>query len=1196
MKTVNLKLMLIHRGTRTHSITQIEPIGHMSLAEMMASKGIDVAVFSGELLTGLEFLERSGSDCNTVVGLYCDYENQSVVESFSKEIKKRFGSYVFLGGPQTVGLGEYFLRASQADAIMRGEGEFSLDAAISAIQNEDEAKWEAIPGMCSFRKDNTYYDNGIYPAIENLDELPIITGKIKSSQHQGINHMAVMSGRGCPFHCSFCYEGANSKNVRRRSVDSVMKEIRCRLAQNPNVKYIFFGDDTFTLDKQRVKAFCEQLTALRKEHDFVWFADAHVNIVYKYPEIVKMMVDAGLVRMQIGIESCNQHIIDIYNKKIKREDLFKVIEICKAAKLPQLVGNIIIGGALETRETLNYTFSTVNEMIKAGRGMVEVVSTFYMPFPETAMSKNPEAFGITVKDEKALTSVGDFPVVETAALNIEDICGARNEFFEENMQLMRKMLSAGEIPDEVILESYALSEKYGLSGMWQGLAYSRYPYFDAQYKARIRGDKLTKDYDRSSVFDTHPQRIAMLSLTPELAAEIPVLNGFVYSPFEFEVLTYASGKLTINEMADILFVNQQQNFANLQEFKLHLLETIKKLESVGMCVLSGALKAAGLEKEWAQQEKMVEKTVKNKVILYKLSTFGMEIAGFARNGAFLGVYGLASYLDSKGYDAYVCECRADQAGDYLKQFNLSEVIGIGFSVDFENKHVAKKVAATMTEVYGIPVLIGGPEAISLDEDYLRQSKASAIVRGEGELAMVAVLDAVKEKRSLADIPGIFYINKKDECIDRGEGPVVENLDDLPFPAYDKSITPIDYSSLYLMSSRGCPYHCVFCHEGALIRPMRQRSVENVIAEMKHFLLKYPQLNYFKFCDDTLVTNPRWLDDFCKQAKALQAVKPFQFYCEADVVSLSRRPEVLKDMVDAGLNRLQIGIESVDKDMLKVYRKNISPEMVEIVVKAAYDAGVQQVFGALLVGGPFENREHIEKNKAFGAKLLRLGPGMMEIAPSIVMPYPMTDIGLHPEKYGLTIYDKQGLGSISDYPIMDSEKMDRREIMEAYQEYLQSFVDEVKVMLNAGELSHEDILRCYKTSMAANGPKYWTNIITHHKPTLTAYYTMLARAAASRIVDVDPVELPSWRPQRMIEMWRDVNFSQGYPVLWGEALSPFEYEVMKYCTGKSTIAAIAEILYDRFGKPFGENLNELTERIIETMKVFDKKYWLLVVPF
>lgn len=1196
MKTINLKLMLIHRGTRTHSITQIEPIGHMSLAEMMASKGIEVAVFSGELLKGLEFLAATGSDGNTVVGLYCDYENQSAVESFSREIKRRYSATVLVGGPQTVGLGEDFLRASQADAIMRGEGEYSLFEAIHALQNETIEKWESIPGLCSLRSDGSYYDNGIYPAIENLDALPIITGTIKSAQHQGINHMAVMSGRGCPFHCSFCYEGGNSKNVRRRSVANVMQEIRCRLKQNPNVKYIFFGDDTFTLDKERVRSFCEQLKELRKEHDFVWFADAHVNIVIKYPEIVKMMVDAGLVRMQIGIESCNQHIIDIYNKKIKREGLFEVIEICQAAGLPQLVGNIIIGGALETRESLDYTFDTVNQMIKAGRGMVEVVSTFYMPFPETAMSKNPQAFGIYVKDEAALTSVGDFPVIETATLSIEEICAARNEFFEMNTRLMRKMLSDGEIPDEVILKSYALSEKYGLSGMWQGLAYSRYPYFDAQYKARIRGDKLTKDYDEETVFATHPQRIALLSLTPELAAEIPVLNGFVYSPFEFEVLKYSSGKVSMLEMAEILFPAYQRSFENFEAFKEHLLQTIKKLEQVGMCVLSGALTAQATDQQWQVRETTGENIVKNKFMLFKLSTIGMEIAGFSRNGAFLGIYGLASYLDANGYDAIVCECRPDQTIDYLKRYPFHEICGIGFSVDFENKHVVRKVSAAITETYQIPVLIGGPEAISLDEDYLRQSQATAIVRGEGELAMVAVLEAIKAQQSLDKIPGIFYLNESGQAIDMGEGPVVENLDELPFPAYDKSITPIDFSSLYLMSSRGCPYHCVFCHEGALKRPMRQRSVDNVIAEMKYFLQKYPELSYFKFCDDTLVTNPQWLDAFCREAKALQAIRPFQFYCEADVVSLSRRPEVLKAMVDAGLNRLQIGIETVDKEMLKVYRKNISPEMVETVVKAAYDAGVQQVFGALLVGGPFENREHIEKNKAFGAKLLRLGPGMMEIAPSIVMPYPMTDIGLHPEKYGLTIYDRQGLSSISDYPMMDSETMDRREIMGAYQEYLQSFVDEVKIMLNDGELTHEDILRCYQTALAVNGPKYWINIISHHKPTLTAYYTMLAREAASRIVDVDRQELPHWRPQRLIEMWRDVDFSQGYPLLWGEALSPFEYEIMKYATGKSTIATMTELLYERFGKPFGEGQDELMERIIETLKVFDKKYWLLVVPF
>ncbi|MEN1760516.1 radical SAM protein [Anoxynatronum sibiricum] len=1196
MKPVNVRLMLIHRGTRTNSITQIEPIGLMSLAETLACKGIDVAVFSGELLKGLAFLKETGCNTETVVGLYCDYENQSAVERFSRVIKDEFGAVVLVGGPQTVGLDESFLRESQADGVFRGEGEHSLYAAVKALEKGCRQQWETITGMCSFNKAGIYYDNGIYPPINDLDALPLITGKIKSVQHQGINHMAVISGRGCPFNCSFCYEGANSQNVRRRSVPNVMKEIRCRLKENPRVKYIFFCDDTFTLDKERVRSFCEHLKELRKEHDFVWFADAHVNVVVKHPEMVKMMVEAGLVRMQIGIESCHQPIIDVYNKNVTREGFFRVIEICQAAGLPQLVGNIIIGGALETRETLQETFDTVEEMLKAGPGMMEVVSTFYMPYPETAMSKNPEKFGLIVKDEKAITSVGDYPVVATETLSVEEICAARNAFFEMNTRLMQKLFREGEVPDAAILESYKLSETYGVTGLWQSMAYAHYPYFNAQYKARVRGDKLTSDYDPETVFDTYPQRISLLSLTPELAREIPVLNGFVYSPFEFEVLTYTSGKLTMLEMAEVLYPKYHNSFEDFNGFKVHLLETIKKLEGAGMCVLSGPLKPKTAVPDGTHQPQSGACQVKNRVVLFKISTIGMQMAGSAQNGAFLGLYGLASYLDENGYEAVVCECRGDEAMDYLERLPLDEISAIGFSVDFENKHAAKKVSAAMVQTYGIPVLMGGPEALSLDEDYLRRSKAVAIVRGEGELATVAVLNAVKDNKPLDEIPGIFYLNEKGQAVDRGEGPVIENLDLLPFPDYDKTMTPVDSAGLYLMTSRGCPYQCTFCHEGALKRPMRQRSVANVIAEMRHLLLKYPELNYFNFCDDTLVTNARWLDEFCREAKVLQALRPFQFYCEADVASLSKRPEDIKKMVEAGLTRLQIGIETVDQDMLKVYRKNITPEMVEMVVKAAYDAGVHQVFGVILVGGPFENREHIEKNKFFGGKLLRLGPGMMEISPSIVMPYPMTEIGRYPEKYGLKICDAQGVGSISDYPLMESETMDRREIMAAYQEYLQHFVNEVKEMLNHGELSHEAILTCHRTSLKSNRSKYWVNMIAHHKPTMTAYYTMLAREAASRIADVKPEELPNWRPQRLIEMWRDLDFSQGYPLIWGEALSPFEYEVLKYATGKSTIAAITQILYERFGKPFEETPEELMARIIEVMKVFDKKYWMLVVPY
>jgi hypothetical protein len=152
--------------------------------------------------------------------------------------------------------------------------------------------------------------------------------------------------------------------------------------------------------------------------------------------------------------------------------------------------------------------------------------------------------------------------------------------------------------------------------MWQSLAYARYPYFDAQNKARVRGDKLTRDYDLSTVFETHPQRIALLSLTPELAAEIPVLNGFVYSPFEFEVLTYTSGKLSMLEMAEAFSPSIRRTSKVLMAFRLHLLETVKKLEAAG-CACCRLMKPKAADLEWKNQKHSEERPVKNKVILFK---------------------------------------------------------------------------------------------------------------------------------------------------------------------------------------------------------------------------------------------------------------------------------------------------------------------------------------------------------------------------------------------------------------------------------------------------------------------------------------------------------------------------------------------------------------------------------------------------
>lgn len=447
-------------------------LGISCLAAYLEDKGFRARAFTGITTDAADIFDSEFQKTPvSVAGFYCDYDNQSCVEEMSRYFKKKYGVKIIVGGPQAINLGEEFIKNSDCDFIVRGDGEVALLELMEYI-SFGRGDLEKIKGLVYIDKSGIFRVNEPREIPEMIDSYPLSSSSFELGDRKKYN-ISVISARGCPFHCAFCYEGGNTKKLRLRSIEKVIDEIRRGLDENPDAKYVWFVDDTFTLNYPRIRGFCEALSKLRKERHFVWFCEGHAALLSKNPILIEMMVEAGMARMQIGMESGCRESLERYGKQITPQDIEEVARICYRAGLDQLAGNFIIGGTHETHETLERTALFVEGLHAAAPGMIDISTTFIMPLPGTAISKCPGDFEITILDHGSLTTTEDFPVNETNGLSRFDISIAAHKFLSRSAAQMLKLYKNGAVPRERIKRHFELSYKYGLSSSWQRFIYSK---------------------------------------------------------------------------------------------------------------------------------------------------------------------------------------------------------------------------------------------------------------------------------------------------------------------------------------------------------------------------------------------------------------------------------------------------------------------------------------------------------------------------------------------------------------------------------------------------------------------------------------------------------------------------------------------------------------------------------------------------
>ncbi len=355
----------------------------------------------------------------------------------------------------------------------------------------------------------------------------------------------------------------------------------------------------------------------------------------------------------------------------------------------------------------------------------------------------------------------------------------------------------------------------------------------------------------------------------------------------------------------------------------------------------------------------------------------------------LGILYVAAYAEKHSghkielLDALAERLSYDNLGQKIKEIG-PDVVGIT-TMSFTIIDVLKSIEVIRRELPHVKIVLGGPHVHLYPEETINLKGVDYLVLGEGELAFKELLDAIERKISMHEVKGIVF--KKDgRIINTGPRELIDNLDELPFPA--RHLTHIGrYYSLMakrtpittMFTSRGCPYRCIFCDRPHLGKKFRARSPKNVVDEMEQGVNM--GIKEFFIYDDTFTIDRKRVFDICAEIKNRRLDIGWDIRARVNNVD----SQMLKALKAAGCERVHFGVESGNTEILKILKKDITLEKAREAFKETKKAGLD-ILAYFMIGSPGETKKEIQDTISFAKSL---SPDYAHF--TILTPFPGTEV-------------------------------------------------------------------------------------------------------------------------------------------------------------------------------------------------------------
>jgi len=333
----------------------------------------------------------------------------------------------------------------------------------------------------------------------------------------------------------------------------------------------------------------------------------------------------------------------------------------------------------------------------------------------------------------------------------------------------------------------------------------------------------------------------------------------------------------------------------------------------------------------------------------------------------LGVAYLAAFLEREGYDVKVYDesPNSQPLRNFLEEFR-PDIVGISCmtSTYEKSRQFAKEVKKYNSQ---IPVVFGGIHPTSTPEETLKDEFVDFVIVGEGELTFSDLLKELKGGKHFSGLKGLAF--KEDgKIIINERRELIKDLDSIPMPA--RHLFNMEYyvqrwnwprghwlKTANMMSSRGCPYSCIFCASKVMFgQTFRASSVKRTVDEVEHLVKDYG-FECVSFSDDTFAVDKQRAIEIAREIKRrnLNVLTRYQLRantCDEDLII---------ELKQAGCIQVDIGVESGSDRVLKILEKGITSEQIRKAFSVLKKHGVKSS-ATFIIGIPGETMEDIEMSR------------------------------------------------------------------------------------------------------------------------------------------------------------------------------------------------------------------------------------------